>query len=525
MLPVLAMPALAAWTAVEAAPRGTKDGLPSTDSASAGVPTLLGACESAAVRQLAVARGDGEAEMSSTLPFAALLLARCLDAASRPRDALPVLERAIAHSPTVLELYLAKAKCLKHLGEPRAAAAAAEAARQLDLADRHLNSKAVKYFLRCNDVEAAESLIALFARQDAKKPSADPLLSIRDVQVLWFELASGLALERRGDHGRALRRFVHVEGIFDAVFEDGFDYHSYCLRRATLRAYSGLLGQGEVLRASGYFLRAAMGAARVYAALSRDAAALEQARAQAKAAAEAAAALDAAAKEREKDGKATSEAAVTAAAATADASAKAAAAAAAAADAAGTPREAELAGAAQAAAAALSAAEEEEAAALREAAATGIDTDPEGSKLLAADALAEAWRHASLAAESLRPEHALLPRSAEARAQAAARRVAQLPAITSGVGALPDRRPAKAASIAVDVHALCAELAVDSARGDAAAEHLARALELCPAADVCGGCAARSSVREAAARVRARVAATGAPAAPALEKALVEAER
>ena len=53
--------------------------------------------------------------------------------------ALQLVDEAIVHTPTLVELYNAKAKILKHAGDPEAAAHLAEAARRFDLSDRYLN--------------------------------------------------------------------------------------------------------------------------------------------------------------------------------------------------------------------------------------------------------------------------------------------------------------------------------------------------------------------------------------------------
>ncbi len=50
--------------------------------------------------------------------------------------ALTLVEKAIDHTPTVIELHSIRSKVLKHAGDPQGAAAAAEQARCMDLADR-----------------------------------------------------------------------------------------------------------------------------------------------------------------------------------------------------------------------------------------------------------------------------------------------------------------------------------------------------------------------------------------------------
>ncbi len=51
-------------------------------------------------------------------------------------DALGMLARCVEHTPTLEEEYSVKARFLKHAGDPEGAAAAADRARHMDLADR-----------------------------------------------------------------------------------------------------------------------------------------------------------------------------------------------------------------------------------------------------------------------------------------------------------------------------------------------------------------------------------------------------
>ena len=50
--------------------------------------------------------------------------------------ALDMLQQCMQHTPTLVELYTLKAKILKHAGDVEGAAAAADKARSMDLADR-----------------------------------------------------------------------------------------------------------------------------------------------------------------------------------------------------------------------------------------------------------------------------------------------------------------------------------------------------------------------------------------------------
>jgi peptide alpha-N-acetyltransferase len=150
-----------------------------------------------------------------------------------PAGALALAERALAHTPTVIELYTLKARALKALGRVGEAADVLVAARGLDLADRHINSKAAKYLARADRPAEAFDTVALFARHDG----GEPLAQVTDMQHMWLEVETGAAHARRGEVAMALKRFHDVMRHFDDYVRDQFDFHAYSLRRMTLRTY------------------------------------------------------------------------------------------------------------------------------------------------------------------------------------------------------------------------------------------------------------------------------------------------
>lgn len=77
---------------------------------------------------------------------------------------LELLEKANQHTPTLPEIYMAKARVLKRAGDPFGAAQMMEEARSLDGQDRFLNGKAAKYWLRAGEVKKATELLALFTK-------------------------------------------------------------------------------------------------------------------------------------------------------------------------------------------------------------------------------------------------------------------------------------------------------------------------------------------------------------------------
>lgn len=89
---------------------------------------------------------------------------------------MELIDRAIDHTPTLVELLMTKARIFKHLGQPDKAMATMNEARELDLQDRYVNTKCTKYMLRNDKVEEAENTITLFIRV-SDKPNRSNLLA------------------------------------------------------------------------------------------------------------------------------------------------------------------------------------------------------------------------------------------------------------------------------------------------------------------------------------------------------------
>lgn len=64
--------------------------------------------------------------------------------------ALKYINAAIDHTPTVIELYTAKARIYKRAGDLDYASKLYEEARKLDLADRYLNAVSSRYMIKNN---------------------------------------------------------------------------------------------------------------------------------------------------------------------------------------------------------------------------------------------------------------------------------------------------------------------------------------------------------------------------------------
>ncbi|KAF3522933.1 hypothetical protein F2Q69_00051932 [Brassica cretica] len=202
--------------------------------------------------------GSDVKEPPSTLLWTLFFLAQHYDKRGQYDVALGKIDEAIAHTPTVIDLYSVKSRIMKHAGDLTAAAALADEARCMDLADRYINSECVKRMLQANQVALAEKIAVLFTKE------GDQINNLHDMQCMWYDLASGDSYFRQGDLGRALKKFLAVEKHYSDIHEDQFDFHSYCLRKMTLRSYVDMLKFQDRLHSFPYFHKAAVKAIRCY---------------------------------------------------------------------------------------------------------------------------------------------------------------------------------------------------------------------------------------------------------------------
>ncbi len=152
-----------------------------------------------------------------------------------------------------------KGRILKHAGAYVAAAHAVEQGRTLDVADRFINNKATKYWLRADQIPHAEATIALFTRHEG-----DPQQNLFDMQCVWYEHAVAASHARQQSWGLALKKWAAIEKHYLDFIDDQFDFHSYCLRKMTLRAYVQMLRMCNRVLGHSVFVQAAHGVIQVH---------------------------------------------------------------------------------------------------------------------------------------------------------------------------------------------------------------------------------------------------------------------
>ena len=91
-------------------------------------------------------------------------LAQLYDYLNDYEKAFEYINKAIEHTPTLVELYIVKGRISKHAGNYYEAVKWMDEAQSLDTADRFINYKCTKYMLRANMIKEAEEIASKFTR-------------------------------------------------------------------------------------------------------------------------------------------------------------------------------------------------------------------------------------------------------------------------------------------------------------------------------------------------------------------------
>lgn len=199
-----------------------------------------------------------DSESPSSLLWALFFAASHYDFLGQADKALSVADEATTHTPTLVDLYVLKARIYKHAGDMLSAYTFMDKARRLDTQDRYLNTKCVRYALRADKIEEAKQTVALFLKE------GDAASTLFDLQVNWYTLGLADSYARQGQLGHALKFYLDVKKHFSTYREDEYDFHFYCLRKTTLRSYLDMIKFENGLKSHKFFVRMAVSAANVY---------------------------------------------------------------------------------------------------------------------------------------------------------------------------------------------------------------------------------------------------------------------
>uniref|UniRef100_A0AAY5EQY7 N(alpha)-acetyltransferase 15, NatA auxiliary subunit a n=1 Tax=Electrophorus electricus TaxID=8005 RepID=A0AAY5EQY7_ELEEL len=198
-------------------------------------------------------------EPPTTLLWVQYFLAQHFDHMGQHAIALDYINTAIESTPTLIELFLIKAKIYKHAGNIREAARWMDEAQALDTADRFINSKCAKYLLKAGLVKEGEEMCSKFTRE-----GTSAVENLNEMQCMWFQTECALSYKAMNKYGEALKKCHEIERHFVEITDDQFDFHTYCMRKMTLRSYVALLKLEDVLRMHPFYFKAAHTAIQIY---------------------------------------------------------------------------------------------------------------------------------------------------------------------------------------------------------------------------------------------------------------------
>lgn len=154
---------------------------------------------------------EEEEQSPSCILWADMVLGQHYDQIGKLGLAREHLDRAIQHTPTLVDLYLFRAKVEKHSGCYEEASQLVRQAMELDLADRYLNNKAIKYTLRAGQIDTAQSLFKEFMKEDS---------NAHDLQTMWYEIETAKAYSKQGNQPAAIRWSHFIQTHYDEIYDD-----------------------------------------------------------------------------------------------------------------------------------------------------------------------------------------------------------------------------------------------------------------------------------------------------------------
>lgn len=145
------------------------------------------------------------------------------------KQAAKYVRLAIEHTPTFEDAQVLESQILKKNGNFDAAADKAVKWVHLVYSDKGLNSQAVRLLLKANKNQEGDALFKRFIREDKLAEK-----HIHELQMMNYELAMATSYAQEFKWPYALALLQIVEKNEQELFEDQFDFYSFCLRKYTL---------------------------------------------------------------------------------------------------------------------------------------------------------------------------------------------------------------------------------------------------------------------------------------------------
>lgn len=226
---------------------------------------------------------DTDEQPPSTLLWTRYLRAGLHEIVGEYTDGIALVDKCLELSPDIVDIYELKAKLLKDSGDIISAVECLDKGRELDKSDRYINNQTCKYMLQAGMDDEALKRISLFTKHEG-----NPEQNLFDMQCSWYELEFADSLARKEDWGRSLKKYCKYRSVdgnnscliylsayltstiasivkhFDDFNEDQFDFHSYCLRKVTLRAYISVIRFEDEVYGQYYYCRAACGIIKIF---------------------------------------------------------------------------------------------------------------------------------------------------------------------------------------------------------------------------------------------------------------------
>mmetsp|Transcript_37951 Transcript_37951/g.56421 ORF Transcript_37951/g.56421 Transcript_37951/m.56421 type:complete len:965 (-) Transcript_37951:121-3015(-) len=194
-----------------------------------------------------------------TILWAWYLLAGLYELCGNYAEGMELTDKCLEHTPNAVDVYELKARLQKAAGDMDGAVTSLDKGREMDKQDRYINNLTTKYMLQAGQEEVALERIALFTKHEG-----NPEDNLYNMQCCWYELELADCLQSKKVWGKSLKKFGAVIKHFDDFHEDQFDFHQYCVRKVTLRAYRDVLLWEDDLFGQEYYGRAAEGIISIY---------------------------------------------------------------------------------------------------------------------------------------------------------------------------------------------------------------------------------------------------------------------